>query len=110
MGKLGSIPRIFFLLAVLLAVLMPPYQGHASAPCSASQSPSWQICGPIQSFPGVNEQATDIQANDGTLSLPWTQVDLFGSSSIHYDNQLPDGTWRANSSKTTLASNDRPPQ
>src|SRR5260370_6924658 len=109
MGKLGSIPRIFFLLAVLLAVLMPPYQVHASAPCSASQSTSWQICGPIQSFPGVNEQSTVIQANDGTLRLAWTQVDLFGSSSIYYSNQLADGTWAGNSSITNVACNARTP-
>lgn len=44
---------------------------HAQ-PCSASQSPAWRICGPIESSGTLNIQPSIVQASDGTLNMAWT--------------------------------------
>jgi len=72
-----------------LAVL--PVQ--SSFPCSVSQSPSWQICGPIESPSGSNTQPSVIQASDGTLSMAWTN-----RAPSNYVIMYATGAWNATSS------------
>jgi len=95
-----NITRVTFLLVTLLIVILPSYHANAAPPCSPSQSPAWQICGPIQALTGINEYSTAIQASDGTLRLAWTHVTLNGLSSISYSTRLLNGTWTGNSTIT----------
>src|SRR6266566_3657812 len=99
MRKIGNASRAA-LLTLLILIILAPMRVVAAAPCSSSQSPSWQICGPIQSLTGIDEQPSVVQASDGTLRLAWTHITLTGSSMIYYASRMTDGTWTGNSSIT----------
>jgi len=99
MRKIGNASRAA-LLTLLILIILAPMRVVAAAPCSQSQSPSWQICGPIQSLTGIDEQPSVVQASDGTLRLAWTHITLTGSSVIYYASRMTDGTWTGNSSIT----------
>ncbi len=90
------------LAALTLVIVSLPVQVYATT-CSASQSPAWQICGPIQSPTGLNVQPSVIQANDGTLKMAWTARPLT-SYIILYASGSWNGTawsWGAGASPTT---------
>jgi len=99
-NSLWNAAQIAFLLFLSVLVLAPPFSASGLPPCVSSQSPVWQICGPIQALTGINEQSTAIQAKDGTLDLSWTHISTTGASSIYYSSRQVDGTWTGNSSIT----------
>lgn len=63
-------------------------QVHAVSSCSASQSPAWQICGPIESPNTLNVQTNVIQTSDGNLNMAWAS--LSGTNLVVYNAV---GTW-----------------
>ncbi len=99
MRKIGNVSRAA-VLTLLILIILAPMRVVAAVPCSPSQSPSWQICGPIQSLTGIDEQPSVVQASDGTLRLAWTHITLTGASMIYYASRMTDGTWTGNSSIT----------
>lgn len=76
------------LLVLSLAGFLTVMPVGAQSTCSASQSPAWQICGPIISNNGLNVQPSVIQAADGTLRMAWT-----ARPSNNYDIFYATGAW-----------------
>lgn len=102
MTRLRSFPKAAIIVLLFLVPLLPIPPASASPICSPSQSPSWQICGPITAVSGVNEQPSAVQASDGTLRLAWTHLTTTGASSIDYAVRFANGTWQSPSSVTNL--------
>jgi len=97
-----------------LAGFLPNFQVAATPTCSASASPPWQICGPIEAFTGLDIQPAILQAQDQTLSLAWTanhdaNSKLTQNFNILYDTRLPNGTWLPASLLTNLGGKNQNP-
>jgi hypothetical protein len=94
-------------------IMMPPGLVHGTLSCSLSQSPPWQICGPIQTLTGINQSPSAIQASDGTLRLAWTHIITSGlnagASLIYYSSRLLNGTWVCNCSITSQGGHNQNP-
>ena len=104
----------FPLIVVCIVGFLPGFQVAATPTCSASPSPLWQICGPIEAFTGLDIQPSILQVQDGTLSLAWTanhDANNKGTPNFNilYATRLSNGTWQPASLLTNLGGKNQNP-
>jgi hypothetical protein len=85
-------------LLCLIALPIPFQFAHASLTCSSATSPSWQVCGPVEAYPGFDLQPAALSAKDGTLWLSWTANHnangvITQNLNVLYATRLSNGTW-----------------
>jgi hypothetical protein len=90
----ATILLILSLAGVLIVLPVPPVRATLS--CSASQSTTFQICGPIESLGILDDQPSVIQSNDGTLKMAWvgmvaTNFDIYFATGSY--NSTAGWTW-----------------
>src|SRR2546428_12699132 len=102
------------LIILCLIGFLPVFKISAAPTCSPSPSATWQICGPIEIYNGLDLQPTVLQALNGSLWLAW--AGNHDANNIHtanlnilYATRMTNGTWRPTSLLTNLGGKNQMP-